>query len=38
MSGRSNEAAQEDVYIWKIKLTDIFDKKHDYMGNVNIVK
>jgi gliding motility-associated-like protein len=39
--GRANngsEVAQEDVYVWKVFLTDIFDKKHSYMGSVTIVK
>ncbi len=38
MNSHSNQLAQEDVYVWKVKLTDIFDKKHTYIGHVNIVK
>ena len=38
MSGNSGTMAQEDVYVWKVKLTDIFEKHHDYIGHVNIVK
>ncbi len=38
MGGGSNQLAQEDVYVWKVRLTDIFDKKHLYIGHVNIVK
>ena len=38
MSGNSGLLAQEDVYVWKVKLMDIFDKQHSYIGNVNIVK
>ncbi len=38
MSGNTNELAQEDVYVWKVKLTDIFDKIHTYIGHVSIVK
>jgi gliding motility-associated-like protein len=38
MSGNSRQLAQEDVYVWKVKLTDIFEKQHDYIGNVNIVR
>jgi gliding motility-associated-like protein len=30
--------AQEDVYVWKIKIKDIFDKKHQFIGHVTIVK
>lgn len=38
MSGGSNQLMQEDVCVWKVKLTDVFDKKHTYVGHVNIVK
>ena len=38
MSGHSNQLAQQDVYVWKVALTDIFNKQHSYIGNVNIVK
>jgi hypothetical protein len=38
MGGNSRQFAQEDVYVWKVKLLDIFDKKHTYIGHVNIVK
>lgn len=39
--GRANggeNIAQIDTYVWKVQLTDIFDKKHHYIGIVNIVK
>lgn len=39
--GKANHGkniAQIDVYVWKVKLTDIFNKKHFYMGIVNLVK
>ena len=39
--GRANhgsEMAQQDVYVWKVKLTDVFGKKHNYIGTVTIVK
>lgn len=39
--GRVNndsEIAQQDVYIWKVKLTDVFGKNHDYIGTVTLVK
>jgi PKD repeat protein len=38
MGGNSGEFAQEDVYVWKVRLTDIFDKIHNYIGRVSIVK
>lgn len=40
-NGKANngsEGAQQDVFIWKVKLTDIFRKKHDFIGTVTIVK
>jgi gliding motility-associated-like protein len=39
--GRSNggeEISQQDVYVWKVKLTDCFGKKHNYIGTVTLVK
>lgn len=38
LSGNSRQLAQEDVYVWKVQLTDIFDKKHWFVGHVNIVR
>ncbi|TAL63356.1 MAG: hypothetical protein EPN85_00235 [Bacteroidetes bacterium] len=38
MSGGSKQFAQEDVYVWKVRLTDIFDRRHTYIGHVNIVR
>jgi gliding motility-associated-like protein len=38
MNDNSQQVAQQDVYVWKIHLTDIFDKDHTYIGNVNIIK
>ena len=38
MSGNSRQLAQEDVYVWKVRLTDIFNKEHTYVGHVNIVR
>ncbi|HET6228158.1 MAG TPA: PKD domain-containing protein, partial [Bacteroidia bacterium] len=39
--GRANNGeavAQQDVYVWKVKLTDIFGKRHDYIGTVTLVR
>jgi gliding motility-associated-like protein len=39
--GRANggeEVAQQDVYVWKVRLTDVFNRKHNYIGTVTIVK
>ena len=38
MGGNSRQLAQEDVYVWKVRLTDIFDKEHNYIGHVSIVR
>lgn len=32
------ELAQQDVYVWKIDCTDIFNKTHQYIGHVTLVK
>ncbi|MGZ4117222.1 MAG: Ig-like domain-containing protein, partial [Bacteroidia bacterium] len=37
-ANHGSEMAQQDVYVWKVKLTDVFDKKHNYIGTVTIVK
>lgn len=39
--GRANggeSTAQQDVYVWKVVLTDVFDAKHQYMGHVTLVR
>ena len=38
MGGNSKQLVQEDVYVWKVKLTDIFDRKHSYVGHVSVVR
>ena len=38
MGGNSRLFAQEDVYVWKVSLLDIFNKRHMYVGHVNIVR
>lgn len=40
-NGRANggaDVAQQDVYVWKADVTDIFKKEHKYMGTVTLVK
>jgi len=40
-NGKANDGAntaQIDVYVWKVKLTDVFNKVHNYIGTVSIVK
>jgi gliding motility-associated-like protein len=29
---------QEDVYVWKVVLTDVFRKKHTYIGHVTVIR
>jgi gliding motility-associated-like protein len=39
--GRANngmDVAQQDVFVWRVQLTDIFNKVHDYIGTVTLVK
>jgi gliding motility-associated-like protein len=39
--GKANfgsEIAQMDVYVWKVTLTDVFNRVHKYMGRVTLVK
>ena len=38
MSGNSGERVPEDVYVRKVSLLDVFDKRHSYIGHVNIVR
>ncbi len=40
-NGKANngqELAQQDVYVWKVELKDIFNKAHSYIGTVTLVK
>lgn len=37
VQGKS-EVAQQDVYVWKIDLTDPFNKVHHYVGHVTLLK
>ncbi len=32
------DIAQQDVYVWKVKLKDVFGKNHEYIGTVTLVK
>ena len=33
-----NDAALIDVFIWKVQLTDVFNKIHNYIGTVTLVR
>jgi gliding motility-associated-like protein len=30
--------SQQDVYVYQVKIVDIFDKKHSYRGHVNLIR
>ncbi len=39
--GRANygsSVAQQDVYVWQVELTDVFDIYHTYIGDVTLLK
>lgn len=36
--GKSKEIVQEDTYVWKVKILDVFDKNHQYVGHVSVIK
>ena len=38
LNGGSDEVAQIDTYVWKIKCKDILGYKHTYIGKVSIIK
>jgi gliding motility-associated-like protein len=38
VQGRGGDLVQIDTYVWKVKLTDVFDKRHTYIGHVSVVK
>ncbi len=29
---------QEDVYVWKVDITDVYLEKHKFIGHVNMIK
>jgi gliding motility-associated-like protein len=34
----SGQISQNDVYVWKVKLTDVFGKPHSYIGHVSLIR
>jgi len=38
MNGQSGILMQEDVYVWKVSLVDVFSQQFIYVGNVNVVR
>jgi gliding motility-associated-like protein len=38
-NGRVNNVfVQEDVYVWKVRFSDISGVKHDFHGTVSLIK
>ncbi|HSH66089.1 MAG TPA: PKD domain-containing protein, partial [Bacteroidia bacterium] len=35
---RGSEMAQQDVYVYKVSFRDVFNKKHEYIGSVTLLK
>ncbi len=35
---KGSELVQQDVFVWKVELTDVFKKEHSFIGTVSIVK
>lgn len=36
--GRSDKTVMQDVFVWKVQLKDVFNKKHDLKGTVAVVR
>lgn len=32
------DLVQQDVFVWRIALTDVFDKNHEFIGTVSLIK
>ncbi len=37
-ANHGSDVAQQDVYVWKVKLKDVFGKTHNYIGTVTLVR
>lgn len=37
-ANKGDSESQIDVYVWKVTLTDVFNKEHNYIGIVSLVK
>jgi gliding motility-associated-like protein len=38
VNNKGDKLVQEDVYVWKVKLTDTNKNPHSYIGHVNMIK
>ncbi|MBS1634326.1 MAG: gliding motility-associated C-terminal domain-containing protein [Bacteroidetes bacterium] len=34
----SGDVVQQDVYVWKVELDDVFNKHHSYIGHITVLK
>jgi gliding motility-associated-like protein len=37
-SSNGKDKLQIDLYVWKVELTDLYNKKHNYIGTVTLMK
>jgi gliding motility-associated-like protein len=37
VQGKAGNVCQQDVYVWKVVLTDVFGKKRKYIGHVSLI-
>lgn len=35
---KNNDAVQQDLYVWKVELDDIYNKHHSYVGSVLVLR
>jgi gliding motility-associated-like protein len=38
VQGASGDLCQIDTYVWKVAITDVFDKRHKYIGHVSLIR
>jgi gliding motility-associated-like protein len=38
VQGKSSAICQQDVYVWKVSVVDVFDKTHKFFGHVTLLK
>lgn len=38
VQSKGGDLCQIDTYVWKVAITDVFDKKHKYIGHVSLIR
>lgn len=38
MESRGDEICQQDVYVWRVNIVDVFGEKHKYIGHVSLIR